>query len=123
MMLVGEGEDDCCLCFPLDCGVKTLFFLTAVALAILVINIIGMLVAKQWYVLIQVLMLVPQIYTLYYVYKYGVKDNFHHRFKISEGFKYMFITNLLINIILFIVVLTSLDDFFDDPDVQAEINR
>jgi len=59
MMLVGEGEPDCCLCFPLNCGVLTLFMLTAVALTVLLVNIIGMLANEQWYVLIQVLMIVP----------------------------------------------------------------
>ena len=118
-MLMGDNSADCCLCFPLDCGVKTLFFLTAVALAVLVINIIGMLVAQQWYVLIQLLMIIPIVYTLYYVVKYNSKDNYINRFKISEGFKYMFIINLVINIILFIVVLTSLDEFFDDESTVA----
>jgi len=123
MMLMGENSADCCLCFPLDCGVKTLFFLTAVALAVLVINIIGMLVAKQWYVLIQVLMIIPIIYTLFYVVKFNSTDNYLNRYKISEGFKYMFIINLVINIILFIVVLTSLDEFFENEDVVNQINR
>lgn len=76
MMMAGLGEPDCCLCFPLNCGVKTLFFLTAIGLTVLLVNIIAMMVNKQWYVLIQLLVIPPMVYTLYYVYKYDQKDTY-----------------------------------------------
>lgn len=56
-------------------------------------------------------MLLPICFTLYYVVQYNFKDCFEVRSKICDGFRYMFITNLVINIILFIVVLTALDRF------------
>jgi hypothetical protein len=43
MMMWMNGESDCCLCFPLECGVKTLFFLAAVMLTIVSVNIIAMM--------------------------------------------------------------------------------
>lgn len=76
MMNWNDDEPDCCMCFPLDCGVKTLFFLVAVGITLIIINIIGMMVHEQWYVLIQLLVLVPMFYILYYVYKYGQKDSY-----------------------------------------------
>lgn len=115
-MMVGSAQTDCCLCFPLDCGVKTLFFLTAIGAVLIVVNMIGMLVNRQWYVLIQLVMLLPICFTLYYVVQYNFKDCYAVRCKICDGFKYMFITNLVINIILFIVVLTALDRFMGHVD-------
>lgn len=68
-------------------------------------------------------MILPMIYILYQVFQYGMKDTYINRFRISEGFKYQFITSLVVNLIIFIIVLTSLEEFFDDDEVQENINR
>ena len=60
-------EPDCCGCFPLDCGVRTLFFLVFLGAIGIILNIIMGLISRQWFVLIQLLMLPPAIFTLYYV--------------------------------------------------------
>jgi len=122
-MWMGWGEDDCCLCFPLGCGVKTLFFLVAVGLTIVTVNIIGMLAHEQWYVLLQLLIILPFLYILFWVFKYGQKDCYHCRYKISEGFKYQFIISSIINLILFIIVLTVLEEFFDEDETVNQINQ
>jgi hypothetical protein len=97
-------------------------FLAAAGLTLVIVNIIGMMANEQWYVLIQLLILFPLVYILYYVYKFGQKDSYQHRFRISEGFKYQFIISSIINLILFIVVLTALEEFFDEDDTINNIN-
>ena len=62
-------------------------------------------------------MILPMIYILYQVFQYGMKDTYINRFRISEGFKYQFITSLVVNLIIFIIVLTSLEEFFDHDEV------
>lgn len=72
-------SDDCCICFPLECGVRTLFFLVLIGVIGVIVNIIIGAVEEWWYVFIQLLMLVPAAYTLFYIGMWIQRDNFPTR--------------------------------------------
>lgn len=76
-------EPDCCGCFPLECGVRTLFFLLFLGLIGTVANIIWGAVEEQWYVFIQLLLIPIILYTLFWIMQWLNNDNFRNRYKIS----------------------------------------
>ena len=101
---------------------KTLFFFLFLGLVGNVGNLVAELVEERWYAFIQVLFWIPQIYTAIYVCKWCGQDNFYVRYKISQGFKYIFIFGIFTNVILLIVAvaLLSVDDseFYDGPEAD-----
>ena len=116
-------EPDCCGCFPLECGVRTLFFLTFLGAIGTIVNIIIGATEGQWFVLFQVLMLPPAIFTLFYVLQWMQMDNFYNRNKISQGFRCMFITNVIVNLVILFVVIFAINEFWDTEEVQNYITE
>lgn len=116
-------EPDCCGCFPLECGVRTLFFLTFLGTIGIIINIIISSIQGQWFVLIQLLMLPAAIFTLFYVLQWLNTDNFYNRNKICQGFRCMFIVNVIVNLIILLLVIFAINELWDTEEVQNAVNQ
>ena len=131
MMMQGGGrnmygtsyEPDCCGCFPLECGVRTLFFLTFIGLIGTIVNIIIGATSGQWFVLFQLLMVPPALFTLFYVLQWMQSDNFYNRNKISQGFRCMFITNVIVNLVILFLVIFAINEFWDSEEVQDYVTQ
>ena len=106
-----RGEPDCCGCFPLDCGVRTLFFLTVLGAIGTLVNIVVGAIEEQWFVFIQLLMLLPASYTLFWVLQWVQRDSYPSRYRIGEGFLWMAIVNILINVVILFVVIFAFEEF------------
>ena len=66
-------------------------------------------------------MLAPLSYTLYRIYLWNMADDSYiNRYEISEGFKYVFATIIIVNTILLIIVISTLDSFFKESDEEFQ---
>jgi len=108
------SDPDCCGCFPLECGVRTLFFLLIIGTIGTIVNIIIGAVEEWWYVFIQVLWLIPAAYTICYIIVWAQRDDFLTRYKIGNGFAVMAITAILVNLIILFIVIFALEEFWVD---------
>ena len=80
---VVEDEPDCCLCFPIECGVRTLFFLLFLNILSSIYNITQSIADQQYYNLIMIFILFPSLYTGFYVVRWMIRDEFVYRNNIS----------------------------------------
>lgn len=116
-------EPDCCGCFPLECGVRTLFFLTFLGAVLTIINIIVGAVEEQWYVFIEILILIPVAYTLFWVLAWFQTDNFGVRYRISQGFLYMVIVGVTVQVIVLIVIIAAFDEWWANTNADEEFDK
>lgn len=80
------------------------------------------LISGQWFVLIQLLMLPAAIFTLFYVLQWLNVDNFYNRNKISQGFRCMFIVNIIVNLVILLLVIFAINELWDSEEVQNALN-
>ena len=112
-MMTSPGGDDCCICFPLEGGVRTLFLLVVVAFIGVIVNIIIGAVEEWWYVFIQVLFLIPMLYTLCYIGAWSQNDNYNNRKQIANGFAATWVLSLIANLTILFIVIFALEEFYD----------
>jgi len=63
-------------------------------------------------------MLLPAIYTLFWVLQWMNMDTFRARYKISQGFQCMFITNIFVNLVILFVVIFALNEFWESDEAD-----
>lgn len=111
-------EPDCCGCFPLGCGVRTLFFLVFLFTLGVIINVIIGAVNEEWFSMIQLLLLPGAFFTIFYILMWMQQDNFYNRNKISQGFRCMFIVNILVNLVILVLVVFAIEEFVDFEKIE-----
>ena len=116
-------EPQCCGCLPLECGVRTLFFLTFLTFVAIVIEIIVGAVEEQWYVFTGILLLIPIGYTIFWILAWTQNDSFGTRYRICQGFLYSLITSIIVNIVALFIVLVAFDTFWENSDADAEYDK
>lgn len=112
-MMTNTGGDDCCICFPLEGGVRTLFLLVVVAFIGVIVNIIIGAVEEWWYVFIQVLFLIPMAYVLCYIGAWSQNDTYNNRKQIANGFAATWVLSLIANLVILFIVIFALEEFYD----------
>ena len=86
-------------------------------------NIIVGAVNEWWYVFIQLLLLIPQAYTLFYIAMWMNRDDFATRYKIGNGFLGLWITAIFVNLIILFIVIFALEEFYETDEFNDEFDR
>lgn len=50
------------------------------------------------------------------------QDNFRNRYKISQGFQCVFITEIIVNLVILLVVIFAIDEFWDSEEGDKALN-
>ena len=88
---------------------RFLFFLTFLGVLSIVGNCIRYIADKQYLACLQVLGIIPNIYTLIGICKWCGNDDFANRSWIANGYKFMFITQIILNIVVMIVMYVAIE--------------
>ena len=114
-------KPDCCLCVPIEIGVRFIFFLIILNLVANIWNIFYQALSGQLFSLLQILVLLPALYTTFYIVRWLAQDSFAHRYKISQGLKCNFIVNIFSNLLTFILVITLIDYLLDEEQIKKNL--
>ena len=83
MYPIAPDEYTCCLCFEINCGIKTLLFLYFIGILGHFAYAIQSAYDENWFGLGHLLLVLPKIYVAKWALRYTLEDNFHVRYNIS----------------------------------------